>query len=613
MTPGNARCRVSATIFGLCLASLAAAQQPAIPSPADAIRAFEAVESWVRAAEEEPPGRAIDVPALYAASVTLRYEGLIVGRGSTDLSDQPGDSETLSRTFNAAWGESLAALPIERDVLFRDRLRDIAGRIVVSVELAGQPVPLAPGDSFATMLAAVDPGVDGVAVRAGDRMLAVFPEYMIVTGMEPINAFRAMVVQLIGQERALDDRLQLLPPSVLAERDSLTFYRVPVVHLAQPRSDAPPIFLHRCARVVPLPTIGERSLIEFADGMAGNLMSRKWPGVQPFGIGGTYDPFSGRMTPVSAPPAEQAVAALALLRYARTPGVDAGLAAEARHFATELFIELDRLEADESDPAESPPAAAAFLIAWHEQPRPDPEVQLRLGRLIERCSEAVRAAFDPDSGFAQTVSPGARGLVACALTRRAIHSQNPDDREIAAAAVREVYLRTEPSQLVTHMPWLGWAELDLAGRGDIPAEAALLDLRDLVWSHQVAQTQGTPPDMVGGIVFTSTGVALPTWNTARAAVFLATMLGDPRLTSPGETPAQIARLTLTMRFLRQLAADESSAFMYRTPAKARLGVRAAGWDHRMPPDATSFSLLSVCELLRSLDAIRRGSLIAPPP
>lgn len=595
------------------MTALASARQPAVPSPADAIRAFETVEAWVRASTEEPPAEAADVPGLHAASVTLRYEGLIAGRGSTELSDQSGDPHTLARAFGAAWSEALKALPIERDVLYHDRLRDIARHIVVSVELAGKPVPLVPADSFVSMLAAVDPGVDGVAVRAGERILAIFPEHMIVTGMEPMNAFRAMVVQLIGQERALDDQLQLLPPSVLSERDSLVFYRIPVVHLAQPRSDAPPIFLHRGARVVPLPRITERTLIDFADGMARNLMARKWPGVQHFGIGGTYDPFSGRMTPISAPPAEQAIAALALLRYARTPGVDAGLAAEARHFAVELLIELDRVESEESDPAESPASSAAFLIAWHEQPRPDPEVQLRLGRLIERCSATVRAAFDPESGFARQINPGARGLIAYALTRRAIRSQVPEERALATAAVREVYLRTEPGQLVTHMPWLGWAELDLAGRGDIPAEAALLDLRDLIWSHQATQTQWTSPDMVGGIVFTSTGLTLPTWNTARASTFLATMLGDPRLTPRDESPGQIARLTLTMRFLRQLAADEASAFMYRSPSKAEMGVRAAGWDHRMPPDATSFSLLSVCELLGSLETIRREPLPATAP
>src|SRR5207247_1603585 len=100
---------------------------------------------------------------------------------------------------------------------------------------------------------------------------------------------------------------------------------------------------------------------------------------------------------------------------------------------------------------------------------------------------------------------------------------------------------------------------------------------------------------------------LPTWNAARPLAMLATMLGDSRLTSQDERPGEVVRTVEGLRFVRQLVVDEPVTFMFKGPAKRTLGgVRAAPWDIRMPPDATSLSLLTVCEALRSFDAMGKG-------
>jgi hypothetical protein len=82
------------------------------------------------------------------------------------------------------------------------------------------------------------------------------------------------------------------------------------------------------------------------------------------------------------------------------------------------------------------------------------------------------------------------------------------------------------------------------------------------------------------------------------------MLGDQRLTEDAEVPQETMRLLESLRFLRQLTADEAECHMYKDPAKALGGVRNSLFDQRMPPEATAMTLLAVCETIKSLEAIK---------
>jgi hypothetical protein len=254
-----------------------------------------------------------------------------------------------------------------------------------------------------------------------------------------------------------------------------------------------------------------------------------------------------------------------------------------------------------------PAASAACVAAYLEGGRPGPDDDIRMAGLFSQCVPAVRGAFEAGKGFAPSVPPGARGLVAWALVRIARDSGEVGDRGAAEAAVRATYTGTEAEMLVGQMPWLGWAELELDGDGEVPAAVALRDLRDQMWEHQVRPADLGPDDadLAGGIVFTKGRSPLPAWNTARPLAFAATMLGDPRLTTAQERALELVRVVEGLRFLRQLTVDEPGTFMFKGPAKRTVGgVKAAPWDIRMPPDATSLSLLTVCEALRSLSAMQ---------
>jgi hypothetical protein len=109
---------------------------------------------------------------------------------------------------------------------------------------------------------------------------------------------------------------------------------------------------------------------------------------------------------------------------------------------------------------------------------------------------------------------------------------------------------------------------------------------------------------VAGIVFTASRNPLPTWHSARPIAFMATMLGDDRLTGGDEFARELNQLLGSLRFLRQLSAGEAEGHMYRSPRRAMWGVRASVWDQRMPPEATALTLLTVCETVRSLQAVR---------
>jgi hypothetical protein len=577
------------------------------PSPAIAIQAFTLVESWVRAAAVPEPPDPAAIPRTGGAAIVLRQNGEVVGRG-VDLSD---DGLALWRAARAAWTEASARVQVERDALMEASLKQAAATLTISLELAGAPTPLL-GDTYADLAAEIDPGLTGLAVRAGDRIHAIFPATMLATGTTPDEAFGIALLEAFDGDktRVMDDRLALLPPDSLRQHESVAYLKFKVSHLAQWSPNSPPTFLHRSSRIVGRDEITVPGMRTFADGMARHLLGRAWPGPDAYGMFGRLEPATGRYDPRFADAAEQAAAALALRRYSDTRGVDRTTADAARDFARDLLTALAKVERDEIAPWNSPASAAACIVAYLEGGRPLAADEVRMAGLLPQCVAMVDGAFDAPSGFAESVPPSARGLVAWALVRAAIDSGDQAGRAKAQAAIRAVYTSTAPEMLVGQWPWLGWAELELAGppgfQAEVPAAVALRDTRELVWKHQLrsADLESQDADFEGGIVFTKSRFPLPGWNTARPLAFLATMLGDPRLTTPEERPAELVRMIEGIRFLRQLAVEEPSTFMFKGPAKRTLGgVRAAPWDIRMPPDATSLSLLTLCEALRSLDAM----------
>jgi hypothetical protein len=216
----------------------------------------------------------------------------------------------------------------------------------------------------------------------------------------------------------------------------------------------------------------------------------------------------------------------------------------------------------------------------------------------------VRQAFEPGVGWKREIPEAARGLVACAMAFDA--GDDAARRKVAEDALRDVFGSTQPGLLATQMPWVVWAEQRLgSGRDRLPAAAALGEFREQIFASVVtAEAAGVDgADLVGGVVFTKGGPALPTWQTLRAAAAMASMLGDSRLTPRDTFMRELSRALTLTRFARQLTADEFNGFAYAEPERAIFGVRLAVFDSRMPPQATALTLVMLADLA---DALQRG-------
>jgi hypothetical protein len=575
------------------------------PTPAQAMAIFNQIDSWVR---QWAVPRHAELPPVTAASVTLRLHGGILGRGSAVAMEPGGEPQVILTAARQALEQAAARVPIERDALFEESLRQVAPSIVLSVELAGPLIPFSPRE-YAEVTMDLAPGLEGVAARIGQRIDALFPATMLANATEPGAALSAIVSRLTD-----DPTLGLQRPAQLAEEHQAVFYRFRTAHLAQTRGAGTPVFLHRGGSLVERRNLDSINLRHWADAMADHLTQRLSAGAEQLGIIGTYNPVTGVADPALAGPGEQALAALALIQYSEMCETTSQRGVHMRDAAERLLRDLARRQPGELDPLNSPAATAAAWVALRtlsiERPSSASEsLRSDPAELVE-FFERLSAQMDLWEEDISMVPAEQRGVALWALARHAAETRKT--RPAVQGAVRSLYRETPPGQLATHMPWLGWAELTLARletapgvRADVPAAIALRDLRDQVWSHQLA-SEGLAwenRDMAGGIIFTAGRNPLPTWHSARPLAFIATMLGDDRLTSDAEVAGELSRLLDSLRFLRQLTAGEAEGHMYRTPQRALGGVRASLWDQRMPPEATALTLLTVCEALGSMAAI----------
>ena len=417
------------------------------------------------------------------------------------------------------------------------------------------------------------------------------PDEQITLGLEGRGALGSMAAEL-----ADEPGLSLASVDALLDR-GVTLARARTVWVAQPRPGLGGVFLDRGGRVVDADAFGTGALASMRGALVRNLENQAWPGAERYGMAGRRDAISGASDPTIATALGQGLSVIALSRYAR-----AHEDREVLAYAVSLMHDLARVEAGEPEPWAAPAGAAACVLALDAIERAGAPMTPELSELETRCADAVVGAFTPRGGFAGGVPSSARGLIAWALVRLG-------DGD-AALAVRRAYADTAASALVTQMPFLGWAELELAGDGGpIEAREALVGMRELMWSHQIGRTDVEPwdRDLRGAIVFTGAENPAPTSRNLRPLAFACTMLGDARLT-PGAigrpaVSAEIGRLADALRFARQLMFDDSSAFLSALPGPCIGGVRRSLWDWTIAPADTAMALLCVLEFERSLGAV----------
>lgn len=576
-------------------------------SPRDAMGLFDTVAGWVRAGAVSDGGDA----RVHAAAVTLRVDGAVVGRGAA-TSELESDGPPVRTAARGAIIEASGRLERGTDALQAEAAAEFWSRATLSLELAGALVPL-DVKTFDDVDADVRPGVEGVAARVGARLELVFPATMLARNVGPGDALASAIALATGEPGVALREDPAGQPARLAQTRGLRCYRFRTVHIAQTAAGRPGIFLERGGRFVPQESLTTGAIAAWAASLTRNLIARRHVVDGQVLHGGVYQPVLGRFEGDGASAFEEVLIARALWRSAVTLDgrghVDA--ARDARRAAGEMIDAIARRTPGKGAPADEASAAAlwACLMPQVAGARTGSDAS-DAGTWPPEWRDSYRAAL---AVLGRAVGGGVpaetRPVIAFALARRAGEKwdgvgEGVASRALARGEMNAVFASVSPGQLVTHMPWLGWAELYIPGE-PLAAAPALREMRDAVYAHQLRAGEVAPEnvDLAGGIVFTGARSPLPTWHTARVAAFLASAISDARLTNPAEKGREIYRLTSMLRFLRQLTADDATGFMFADPERAAGGVRAALWDQRQPPEATALTLFAACETLR---AVREG-------
>lgn len=620
------------------------------PSPAATMLAYKLVEPWVRAWTVPAEGEALKaaddqgrtLPPVYGACVNLRLHGQLIGRGQSlaiEASARP-DPAHVVRALAAAMADADPRLPAPNDLNRQAAIRLLAADVQISLELAGAPKPIT-DDTWTLIDTGLAPGLDGLACRSGKgEMELSFPSAMMMSNLLPQRAIRGMIANAVGEGGAAE---ALLKPKLIRDKHALTMASFRVSHLAQCAPGREPEFLYRGARLrSAVPDAAE--LREMAVQLAINL-SRRLEGdtarSRPFTA---YQPWNDRFEAGgggegNGRPTEQVLLAAGALAELSDQADRLGLVRSRPAFDGPVNAFFDgAMGPGQADPKTGVEWGLVLMTRGHlRDPSASPTPLEERARAL--IAQAIREAAEGMPGWAAAppagvdkqqydatrfdkLTPLERSVVLCGFARSE-GALDVDSAKNLERCVRRLFTDTPPDRLISLMPWLGWAEVGAADAckragsaalnghatdptGEVPSAPALRQMRAEVWKHQLSPLDAGADgaDMVGGVVFTAAAsTPLPSWQTVRPIAFIATMLGDDRLTEPAERDLETYRLLAAFRFLRQLQADDSCGWMCPNPEAAIGGIRAATWDQSMPPDATSLTFLATCELLKSMDKL----------
>lgn len=608
-TPENARGQVAAPQAD----ARAVMPDNAPPSQAIASTAFVRVEEWFRAGEVPADAEAKRHDELHefpGVSIWVRSQGRVIARAS--LMTPPGEKipDVLQRVARGVLdqvGRSFEPAKFP-GVDKREWIKAALGGCTITMECAGAMVPFR-ADTYDDVDLGVSPGVWGLASAVGEGFDAIFPLHAMSSGMTPGAALRSTIA------RASNDPGLPLPgvpqgaPGAIAKSHGAVYYRFRTTQVTRVEPGEPVTILTRGGVVVSKATLTQQAMLEFTDHLAVHVLDRlvvrapgegEAVGVVELGDVGQRIDAAGQRGPAI-------VALHALGLYTRALGSEGPVGARASKqlslAAGVLTSEMKRAIKDGEMPPE--PIEASLVAAWLAT-RTEVTSDASAKPVAQFLASGVRVAYDAakDEFDAKLPEP-VRGLVALALVRLSAWEGSAVTRDEASKCVRKAFQTVTPGNLSAQLPWLGWAEIELAGAKTIPAAIAFESMRDELYAQSVNAFEAgdDDADLAGGMLGIAGGV-LPTWHTARPGCFLATMLGDARLTRESARMKELGRLLDVVRYTRQLAVDEHVLPLYADKSAGVMwGVRSAMFDLRQPGDATSFSLMLMAETMRSIGAI----------
>lgn len=585
------------------------ADNPELPNTSDVVDAYIKLRRWTDNFSLPPADDSeaqITLQGARGIRVTLRRSGRVLGTGV----DNTGDNLMLRRAAGRAFGEVLGDRVVAN--LPKALQADIGSMLILELEVAGQPEPLL-GRTLPDLARQLSPGLDGLAIRRANQWGLQFPSQM-----------RAANIQARIELQFLPLAVQLgLPAQTLAELTAMSdvsLYRFSTIHLVQLSPADQPFSTFRGDVIVPLADVTPQGIADFADGIASHLLRSFSTHESARGIKGDYLPHIDKYKILIASTFDQALTAFALAKYAQAPGVQQILALEALEASRQILRNLAAMKEGYDNPLASPVSAAAVIYAALEpaQIDRDPSVQ----QLLSAATILVIKSFDPKLGFSESINhntgqpiamnTAGRAIVAGALGRLLKHGySNQQLTDSFVRAALDTAWDSEPDhQQVRMLPWLGWGEDDLAiaiGNQPIAVTNHLISLRQVLHNSIIDDSENADNlDLQGGFNLRSSSRVSANAQSLRPTAYLATMLGNPRLTPPESVEIALNKHLQTMRFAMQLAIRDTSAWFLRNPSKAIGGVRNGISDVVQPVPAQALGLISASETLKSLKNLPQG-------
>lgn len=594
---------VRCSLFLVLLPLVAAAP---LPDAGNSVRAFSVARAWLNAPSFptfDDPAAQVIIPNATGICVTLRSAGRVVA-SAIDLKP---DGLMLRRAVGRAFGEVLSDPAVTN--LPADVRNSLGPTLLLELEIAGGRTPLL-GRTFAAAANSLEAGFDGLLMIHANRSAAMFPMQL---------RQRNTTENILGAVNSLAVELQLPPRelSELAATHSISSYSFRTRHFAQQTPADPPFPTYRGDIIVLESQLTPDYLATLTNNLARHIMSRAWQGDQPLGLTGTYHPVSDSYQPLIAPPLEQALAAFALARFAHAEhqGLDEELRKTALTLASKVLSHLTHIESTEADPLKNLAACAMILYATTEfvagHPQPDPLI-------LELQTAAASQVLSWTSAFinnhdAEPLDPPVQAMLAGCLARLRLHQHDIDARLIRQLIDR-TWEPTPPPQRPALLPWILWAEIDLAASegGPIVNTEEHLALRELLLASQVLPPTAmerdpkridhvrsfelpTSLDLVGGYVLSTSPKPTATSQSLRPILALGSMLKHPQLTPDTERERFLASHRRALRFLAQLTIRPDCAWSTRNPTRAIGGVRDSLTNNQQPLPAQALALLALLD------------------
>ena len=605
------------TLIFTLLATLSAPQTHAATLDENTIRqAYETLDTWLHA--EGPPADAqpILVEGAAAVHVTLRFEGQTIGQATAHV-QRPLDPSLIATTIQPAAATDITPLlrqaliqairlaAVNEPIATNQRPEDI----IADLQVAGPPRPIVL-QSLAQLPDQLIIDHHGLAASFGDAWTFQFPANSIAANLRLDNQINRLLSAL---ELPLDRQ------PLIGKPDGIPLYRFDAVHIVRTSPGGPAIRMNRGNVLLSPRPINPNRIDSLIQTLADHLLQRQLPDGL---FTGTYEPTPGEYKPQIAGLTDIAHATWALGRISKLTAINPQTSQRASIAATLTGETLIRLLDDDrlNNPAESllagrlSPTALTLLVIL-ETPNLPEHRNIRL-RLIG----ALKSMRRPNGSFlAQDGIPGRfatvsqQALASLALTAIYDLTREPNDLTAAHKAIEHLHTMLNDSNIHQALPWLAYAESDLARLGQpTPTFSQLPALFDSIWAAQ-QQPWNDPAetnrpnnalpytaDTIGGFRFPGRLIDEPDWQTAETLNATSIIIAHPNLLPAADVPSWVLNSTLAARYIDQLSMPSTSCWYVRSPANAIGGVRVSLWDNRQPLLATSASLLAIAELRQAL-------------